>query len=71
MVIKVDILETSYRNDFVKKGNAVCPAKVLLETVGKGIFNERKDKFDEKSAFKAMNPNFQAIATGKFSFVQP
>ena len=57
----------------MNKGRGVCPAKVMLETRGRGRFKEShsKIKFSENADFKAMSPEFQAIATGKFSYVQP
>lgn len=63
------ILETTYKNDFIKKDTTVCPAKIYLESSGQGVFNETKSKFNENADFKAMSPNFHAISTSKHSHV--
>ena len=62
-------LETTYKNDFIKKSNPVCPAKIFIESKGEGMFSSTKSHFNENSDFKAMSPNFQAISTAKnFNF---
>ena len=62
-------LETTYKNDFIKKDTTVCPAKIYLESSGQGVFNGTKSKFNENADFKAMSPNFHAISTSKHSHV--
>lgn len=69
MVLIYLYLETTYKNDFVKKDNPICPAKVYLETKAQGLYSGTKSKFNENADFKAMSPNFQAISISKHSYV--
>lgn len=62
-------IETIYKNDYLDKGNRVCPAKIKIESKRKGIYNNLKGNFNENSDFKGMSPDFHAISTSKHSFV--
>lgn len=69
MVTILLFIETSYRNNFLAKGQGVCPAKTELESKQKGKFRDSKTNFKENADYKALSPEFQAISTGKFSYV--
>ena len=64
-----DKIGTTYKTDFLNRGNTTCPAKVHLETKGRGSFSENKDRFIENSDFKTMSRNFEAISTSKHHYV--
>ena len=63
------IIETTYKNSFLPGKATICPAKALLETKNKGVFNSSKDRFSENSDFKSMNPAFHSISTSKHWYV--
>lgn len=46
MVHMILFLETTYKNDFIKKDTPVCPAKVFLESKGKDLFSGTKSNFN-------------------------
>ena len=63
------IVETVYKNDFIPKENAVCAARIHMDTRGRGQFSDTKNSFAENSDFKAMSPSYQAFSTSGFKFV--
>jgi hypothetical protein len=69
MVLFVINVETVYKNDFLKTGITMCPAKQKLETKIKGQMSGSKGKFIENSDFKAFSPDFHALSLSKQSFV--
>lgn len=60
---------TTYKSDFMGKGEAVCPAKVQLSTKSRGSYSEVKHRFSENSDFKTISRNFAAISTSKHSYI--
>ncbi len=69
MVIDCMIVETVYKNDFIPQDKAVCAARIILDTKGRGQFSGTKSVFAENSDFKAMSPSYQAFSTSGFKFV--
>lgn len=61
--------DTVYRNEFAQKQSPVCRAKVLMETVLRGQFENSKAQFGQNCDYKAASPSYHAIATSKHSYI--
>ena len=69
LVYTVSYAETNYTNEFVEKPSAVCPSKIQLELSNSKVVQNSKHLFTENSDYKAMSPQFKAIATSKHFYV--